>query len=76
MEENKTITSPVKAIRAKCLECTCGNLGEIKECIITHCPLYPFRFGKNPYAKRKYTQEQKEAMAERLRLARERKQEA
>lgn len=43
------ITSPVKAIRAYCLSCVCGNAAEVRRCEITRCPLYPFRFGKNPY---------------------------
>lgn len=60
------ITSPIKAIRAKCLECSCTS-NEVKLCPVTDCALYPFRFGKNPYrAKREYTEEQRKAMAERL----------
>lgn len=71
-----TITSPAKAIRAKCLDCCCGQANEVKLCPAIHCPLYPFRFGKNPFhAKREMTQEQKEAAAERLRIAREKKNE-
>lgn len=41
--------NPVKAIRAKCLRCTCDNPVEVDKCPITDCPLYPFRYGKNPY---------------------------
>ncbi len=60
------ITNPVKAIRAKCLDCCCGS-----QCPCTDCALYPFRFGKNPYRqKRELTPEQKAAMAERLRNSR------
>lgn len=62
MEE---IKSPVKAIRAFCLTCVCGSAGEVKACPSTNCPLYAFRFGKNPYAKREYTPEQLEALRER-----------
>jgi hypothetical protein len=40
--------TPLKAIRKKCLECTCGSPKEVKECHITDCPLHPYRFGKNP----------------------------
>jgi hypothetical protein len=52
--------SPTKAIRHKCLECMGGSCeGErlprgnadavraVDECSATHCPLWPFRFGKN-----------------------------
>jgi len=40
--------TPLKAIRQKCLDCTCDNKLEIRECSIQDCPLYVFRFGKNP----------------------------
>lgn len=65
------ITSPVKAIRAKCLDCCCGQQAEVKSCTAKDCPLYPFRFGKNPYrAKRELTEEQKASMRERMQNAR------
>lgn len=61
-------TSPVKAIREKCLDCCCGSANEVKLCPSEKCALHPFRFGKNPYrAKREMTEEQKKALAERLR---------
>jgi hypothetical protein len=67
----KKITSPIKAIRAKCMECSNENYAEIKECPITDCPLYPFRFGKNPYrTKRVLTEEQKQKQLENLAKAR------
>ena len=66
------ITSPVKAIRAFCLECVETPL-DVKNCTAPGCPLYPFRFGRNPYIKREMTEEQKEASAARLALAREKK---
>lgn len=56
-------TNPVKAIRAKCLDCSCDSAAEVRKCPVTDCALYPFRFGKNPYrAKREYTEEQKAKM--------------
>lgn len=61
------IRSPIKAIRAKCLDCSGGQKQEIKYCPIEQCPLFAFRFGKNPYLKRTYTEEEKAAMAERFR---------
>ena len=68
----KEITSPVKAIRAKCLDCCCANSTEVKLCPASECPLHPFRFGKNPYrVQREMTDEQKAAAAERLKKARE-----
>ena len=65
------ITNPVKAIRAFCLECSCGSTSEIKECPVNKCPLYPFRFGKNPYRQRReMTEEEKQVLADRLKEAR------
>lgn len=72
---DEQITSPLKAIRAKCLDCMCGQSVEIKLCPSEDCPLYPFRFGKNPYHKRNLTDEQREEVAERLRKARGKKNE-
>jgi len=40
--------TPIKAIRKKCLECCGGSYKEIRGCMITECPLYPYRFGKRP----------------------------
>ena len=61
------ITNPVKAIRAKCLDCCCGNQAEVKSCTVSNCPHHDFRFGKNPYrAKRELTEEQKQALVDRL----------
>ena len=64
--------SPLKAIRAKCLECSNDSSNEVKTCTVENCYLYPFRFGKNPYrTKRVLTEEQKEAARNRLKKARE-----
>ena len=75
MEENeKEITSPIKAIRAKCLDCCCGSSNEVKLCTCTRCALYAFRFGKNPYRKtRELTDEERAEAAERMKKAREAK---
>jgi hypothetical protein len=40
--------SPLKAIRLNCLDCVGGSRDEVKKCEIKDCPLYKFRFGKNP----------------------------
>lgn len=40
--------TPIKAIRAKCKDCTCNQINEIRECIIKTCPIYPYRMGKRP----------------------------
>jgi uncharacterized Fe-S cluster-containing radical SAM superfamily enzyme len=44
----KLYETPIKAIRAKCLDCTCGQLKEIRFCTIINCPLYPYRMGRRP----------------------------
>lgn len=56
---------PLKAIRAKCLDCSCNNPNEVRLCSITKCPLFDFRFGKNPYLKRELTDEQRAELSER-----------
>jgi len=63
------MTSPLKAIRAKCLDCS-FNAKEVRLCTVTECALHPFRFGKNPFIKREMTEEQKAAASERLAKAR------
>lgn len=40
--------TPIKAIRAKCKDCTCNQNVEIRECPITDCPLYEYRMGHRP----------------------------
>ena len=65
--------NPMQAIKAKCLECSCGNREEVKQCVIPDCALYPFRQGKNPFrAKRILTEDQRKAMSDRLAGARTR----
>jgi hypothetical protein len=39
--------------RAKCRECCCGSTAEIRKCTCTTCPLWPYRMGKRPAARRK-----------------------
>lgn len=58
--------TPMQAIRAKCLDCTCNQRQEVTACPMTDCPLYEFRLGKNPnYKPREYTEEQLKALKER-----------
>ena len=66
------ISTPMKAIRPKCLDCSGGSADNVKHCTISDCPLYPMRSGKNPFRKpRQLTEEQRQVMANRLRHARE-----
>lgn len=63
--------NPLKAIRTKCLECSCGSMLEVRECAIADCALYPYRFGKNPFrVHRSMSEEQRHALGERLLNAR------
>ena len=60
-----------KAIKAKCMDCSCYNSAEVKECPVKTCPLYAFRNGNNPYRKKRImTDEQRQSAAERLMNAR------
>lgn len=66
--------NPVKAIRAKCIDCCGGMMSMVQDCGIPSCPIYPFRLGKNPFRTRKeMTEEQKEAIKERLAKSRKSK---
>lgn len=59
--------TPMQAIKAKCLDCNCGQVKEIKLCTETNCPLHAFRLGKNPNRKaREYTPEEKAKLAARF----------
>ena len=42
--------TPMKAIRAKCLECSGGSAKEVRGCPVEKCPLYAYRFGHRPAA--------------------------
>lgn len=48
-----TPTSPLPAIRAKCLDCAGGQPSEVRLCPVVRCALYPFRMGNNPHRKRR-----------------------
>jgi hypothetical protein len=45
--EEKSLT-PIKAIRAKCMECSNWQYSEVARCEIMDCALWMYRFGKNP----------------------------
>lgn len=48
MKSKVTTLTPIKAIRAKCLDCSNNQYSEIRECQIKSCSLYPYRLGKRP----------------------------
>ena len=67
--------TPIKAIRAKCLDCCCGSSMEVKSCTkgpqAKHpCSLFPYRLGTDPKRKRAYTPEQRARMAESMKMGR------
>ena len=45
--------TPVKAIRAFCLQCTCEDKLWIRQCPSKDCPLHKYRMGRNPNRKKK-----------------------
>lgn len=49
--QGKVITKPIKAIRQFCLDCIGdgNNYNYVRDCTGWTCPLFPFRFGINPY---------------------------
>lgn len=42
---NMAKLTPLKAIRVKCLDCSCGSAHEVRECPIEKCPLSIYRMG-------------------------------
>lgn len=42
-----TRLTPLRAIRAKCLDCA-ESTHEVRHCPIPDCPLWPYRMGHNP----------------------------
>lgn len=40
--------TPMKAIRAKCLDCANGQFVEVRECPVKKCPLWEYRTGHRP----------------------------
>ena len=40
--------TPMRAIRAKCLDCVNGQIYEINKCHIEKCPLWIYRTGHRP----------------------------
>lgn len=42
------VTTPLKAIRRKCLDCCSGQIVEVRECPVKDCTLWPYRMGHRP----------------------------
>ena len=43
----------LEIIRAKCLDCCCYQVGEIRKCTAVQCVLWPYRMGSNPFRRGK-----------------------
>ena len=72
IEEDQNILTPLRAIRAKCIDCSAGSMQEVRECVMLDCPLYPYRLGKSPNRKpRILTDEEREALRQRMAKMRE-----
>lgn len=70
-------STPMRAIRAKCLDCSNDSANEVRICPITRCPLYPYRLGRNPNIKpRELTEEQRAEVGRRLASSKGNKSEA
>jgi hypothetical protein len=71
-EPTELITSPLRAIRANCIDCMGGQRSLVRDCGLRGCPLWPYRMGKNPFRMiRNLTLEQRSEIGERLRRGRE-----
>lgn len=63
--------TPIRAIRAKCIDCSGDNVAEVRACALADCPLHPYRMGRNPNRKgREMTDAERAACVERLAKAR------
>jgi len=58
--------SPLRAIRAKCLDCVCYSASEVSKCPIPDCPLYKFRGGRNTTGKKRVMSEKQKENAKKL----------
>ncbi|MCW5605995.1 MAG: hypothetical protein KIT18_15750 [Burkholderiales bacterium] len=41
--------SPLAALRLRCIDCCAGSPTEVRRCVSTSCPAWPFRMGKSPW---------------------------
>ena len=49
-EKSVNVPSPLKAARQYCVKCSSNDVREPKHCPSVNCPLYLYRFGRNPTA--------------------------
>lgn len=70
----------LQVIKERCMDC-CGSdlsrprntMDEVKKCTAIDCPSWLYRMGKNPFAKKTLTEEQKQSARERFAKVRESK---
>ena len=55
---------PMKAIRAKCIECSGRSRAEVRKCQVTSCRSYPLRMGHRPQPKDKGSKEAQVALVQ------------
>ena len=54
------------AIRAKCLDCCCGQESEVRKCTAVRCSLWPYRMAASPFHTRHITEERRAQMREQV----------
>ena len=52
------LLTPLKAIRLHCMGCAGGSLKEVALCMVTTCPLWPYRFGGRKRSRKIVAEEQ------------------
>ena len=52
LSEKFRAQNPLRALRARCLDCCCGDASEVRKCVAVDCPSWPFRIARNPFRKR------------------------
>mgnify|MGYP000417960840 CR=1 FL=1 len=53
------LSTPLKAVRSKCRDCCAGSRKEVRLCPVTHCALWPYRFGGRKRAKKIVAEERR-----------------
>ena len=43
--------SVIRALRERCMDCCAEDRSEVRKCVSTTCPAWPFRMGSNPWRK-------------------------
>lgn len=60
---------PLKAIRARCIDCAAGDASEVRRCGQFACPSWLYRMGTDPWHRRRLTDDQRADQARRLSAA-------